>query len=114
MSKFMEALKFNLDAYDKEVIDKDDFLQAMEEHYLHYSMPLVRRQTLVVVDRIKDEIIGDFGGSRLPKDWHSLTKKVDHTKYYADYITDLSFDLQHYIEDRLDDWLMFHHLKKKQ
>lgn len=113
MSKFMEALKFNLDAYDKEVIDKDDFLQAMEEHYLHLSMPLVRRQTLVVVERIKEEIIDDYK-TDLPKDWYSLCNEVDHTKYYEDYLTDLSFDLQHYIEDRLDDWLMFHHLKKKQ
>lgn len=113
MSKFMEALKFNLDAYDKEVIDKDDFLQAMEEHYLHLSMPMVRKQTLIVVDRIKDEIIGEFGG-RLPKDWQTLSKKVDHTKYYADYLTDLSFDLQHYIEDRLDEWLIFCHYKRNQ
>ena len=80
MSKFMKALKFNLDAYYKEFIDKDDFLQAMEEHYLHLSMPLVRRQTLIVVERIKDEIIGDFNG-RLPKDWQTLSKKVDQTKY---------------------------------
>jgi len=113
MSKFMEALKFNLDAYDKEVIDKDDFLQAMEEHYLHLSMPLVRRQTLVVVDRIKEEIIKDFNG-RLPKDWQKLSKEVDHTKYYEDYLTDLSFDLQHYIEDRLDEWLIFCHYKRNQ
>jgi hypothetical protein len=113
MSKFMEALKFNLDAYDKEVIDKDDFLQAMEEHYLHLSMPLVRRQTLIVVERIKEEVIKDFNG-RLPKDWQTLSKDVDHTKYYADYLTDLSFDLQHYIEDRLDEWLMFEHLKRNQ
>lgn len=113
MSKFMKALKFNLDAYDKEVIDKDDFLQAMEEHYLHLSMPLVRRQTLIVVERIKNEIIGEFGG-RLPKDWQTLSKKVDHSKYYADYLTDLSFDLQHYIEDRLDEWLMFCYYKRNQ
>ena len=113
MSKFMEALKFNLDAYDKEFIDKDDFLQAMEEHYLHLSMPLVRRQTLIVVERIKNEIIGDFNG-RLPKDWQTLSKKVDHTKYYAEYLTDLSFDLQHYIEDRLDEWLIFCHYKRNQ
>ena len=113
MSKFMVALKFNLDAYDKEVIDKDNFLQAMEEHYLHLSMPLVRRQTLIVVERIKNEIIGDFNG-RLPKDWQTLSKKVDHTKYYADYLTDLSFDLQHYIEDRLDEWLIFCHYKRNQ
>lgn len=113
MSKFMKALKFNLDAYDKEFIDKDDFLQAMEEHYLHLSMPLVRRQTLIVVERIKNEIIGDFNG-RLPKDWQTLSKKVDHTKYYADYLTDLSFDLQHYIEDRLDEWLIFCHYKRNQ
>ena len=71
----MKALKFNLDAYDKEFIDKDDFLQAMEEHYLHLSMPLVRRQTLIVVERIKNEIIGDFNG-RLPKDWQTLSKKI--------------------------------------
>tara|TARA_B110000003_G_C16452467_1_gene458466 strand:- start:325 stop:657 length:333 start_codon:yes stop_codon:yes gene_type:complete len=109
----MKALKFNLDAYDKEFIDKDDFLQAMEEHYLHLSMPLVRRQTLIVVERIKNEIIGDFNG-RLPKDWQTLSKKVDHTKYYADYLTDLSFDLQHYIEDRLDEWLIFCHYKRNQ
>ena len=113
MSKFMEALKFNLDAYDKEVIDKDDFLQAMEEHYLHLSMPLVRRETLVVVERIKEEVISDYN-NRLPKDWQTLTKKVDHTKYYADYLTDLSFNLQHYIEDRLNSWLKFEHLKRKQ
>ena len=113
MSKFMKALKFNLDAYDKEFIDKDDFLQAMEAHYLHLSMPLVRRQTLIVVERIKNEIIGDFNG-RLPKDWQTLSKKVDHTKYYADYLTDLSFDLQHYIEDRLDEWLIFCHYKRNQ
>jgi len=113
MSKFMEALKYNLNALEKEVIDKDDFLQAMEEHYLHLSMPMVRKQTLIVVDRIKDEIIGEFGG-RLPKDWQTLSKKVDHTKYYADYLTDLSFDLQHYIEDRLDEWLIFCHYKRNQ
>ena len=113
MSKFMEALKFNLDAYDKEIIDKDDFLQAMEEHYLHLSMPLVRRETLVVVERIKEEVISDYN-NRLPKDWQTLTKKVDHTKYYADYLTDLSFNLQHYIEDRLNSWLKFEHLKRKQ
>jgi len=109
----MEALKYNLNALEKEVIDKDDFLQAMEEHYLHLSMPMVRKQTLIVVDRIKDEIIGEFGG-RLPKDWQTLSKKVDHTKYYADYLTDLSFDLQHYIEDRLDEWLIFCHYKRNQ
>ena len=67
----------------------------------------------MVVERIKEEIIDDYK-TDLPKDWYSLCNEVDHTKYYEDYLTDLSFDLQHYIEDRLDEWLMFEHLKRKQ
>ena len=113
MNKFMEAFKYNLDAYENKTIDKDEFTQAMEEHYLHYSMPEVRRETLVVVERIKEEIIDDYK-TDLPKDWYSLCDEVDETEYYADYLTDLSFTVAHYIQDRLDDWSKFEHLKKKQ
>jgi len=105
-STLMEAFQYNLDCYDDEVIDKEDFINAMEQWISHLTLPNLKREIDVVIDKVKEEIIDVFSDDDvLPKNWVEMQKHIDTNEFFADYLTDLSFDCATVITNKVDEWL---------
>lgn len=101
-----DAFRFNLECYDNNIIDKEDFINAMEENIAYHSNQKLKAEIDTYIERIKADIRDDFADDTiLPKSWVELSSKCEPTEYYADYITDFGFSVANVITDRLDDWL---------
>lgn len=104
-----DAFRFNLECYDNNIIDKEDFINAMEENIAYHSNQKLKAEIDTYIERIKADIRDDFSHHKtfpmLPKNWEELSSKCESTKYYADYITDFGFNVANVITDKLDEWL---------
>tara|TARA_R100000544_G_scaffold34862_1_gene21881 strand:+ start:2289 stop:2657 length:369 start_codon:yes stop_codon:yes gene_type:complete len=101
-----DAFRFNLECYDNNIIDKEDFINAMEENIAYHSNQKLKAEIDTYIERIKADIRDDFADDTiLPKSWDELSSKCEPTEYYADYITDFGFSVANVITDKLDDWL---------
>ncbi len=101
-----DAFRFNLECYDNNIIDKEDFINAMEENIAYHSNQKLKAEIDTYIERIKADIRDDFADDTiLPKNWEELQGKCDSNMYFADYLTDLGFSVANVITDRLDEWL---------
>lgn len=101
-----DAFRFNLECYDNNIIDKEDFINAMEENIAYHSNQKLKAEIDTYIERIKADIRDDFADDTvLPKNWEELQSKCDSNMYFADYLTDLGFSVANVITDRLDEWL---------
>lgn len=101
-----DAFRFNLECYDNNIIDKEDFINAMEENIAYLSNQKLKAEIDTYIRRIKADIRDDFAHHTvLPKNWEELQGKCDSNMYFADYLTDLGFSVANVITDRLDEWL---------
>ena len=101
-----DAFRFNLECYDNNIIDKEDFINAMEENIAYHSNQKLKAEIDTYIERIKADIRDDFADDTiLPKSWEELQDKCDSNEYFADYITDFGFSVANVVTDRLDDWL---------
>ena len=109
-----DAFRFNLECYDNNIIDKEDFINAMEENIAYHSNQKLKAEIDTYIERIKADIRDDFADDTiLPKSWDELSSKREPTEYYADYITDFGFSVANVITDRLDEWLKEEWIKLK-